>query len=228
MILSTPCRKPRTNCRWVFVCHCARCVCEGTFHGYLFVGRRRLVRRNTPNLSADWLATLTSFTFQPWRLATVRLDAKDMTPRLFVVFPCCVTSFPYVCVLCLLAVDNKYNWLWDWVDDHCPTTMQSDTCEGGCLDTPVETSCPDESMCSYAGEAHWTYCPYDTCRPEILGFVIRNLTPFADFMLFMTIFEVALLLINCLLICYNPRDNVEEMLIKAGTLTKKRSYVRRP
>lgn len=124
--------------------------------------------------------------------------------------------------------DNKYNWLWDWVDDHCPTTMQSDNCEGGCLTTPVEASCPDESMCSYAGEAHWTYCPYDTCRPEILGFVIRNLTPFADFMLFMTIFEVALLLINCLLICYNPRDNVEEMLIKAGTLTKKRSYVRRP
>jgi hypothetical protein len=106
--------------------------------------------------------------------------------------------------------------------------MQSDSCQLACLGLDSNPGCPDESTCGYGDEAKWPSCPYNTCRPEILGFVVDNLSPFADFILFMTIFESVLLLINCLLICYNPRDNVEEMLIKAGTLTKKRSYMRRP
>src|SRR3546814_8075368 len=105
--------------------------------------------------------------------------------------------------------------------------MQSDTCEAGCLDAGANSACPVEATCGYATDTNWLTCPYNTCRSDILEFVIRNLSPFADFMLFMTIFEAILLLVNCLLICYNPRDNVEEMLIKAGTLTKKRSYVAR-
>jgi hypothetical protein len=47
-------------------------------------------------------------------------------------------------------------------------------------------------------------------------------------MLFFGIFQLVLLLLNCLLICYTEKDSVEEMLIKSGTIGNGRMQPVRP
>jgi hypothetical protein len=47
-------------------------------------------------------------------------------------------------------------------------------------------------------------------------------------MLFFGIFQLWLLVLNCLLICFTEKDTVEDMLIKSGTIGNGRMQPARP
>lgn len=50
----------------------------------------------------------------------------------------------------------------------------------------------------------------------------------SGYMLFFAIFQLLLLLLNCLLICYTEKDTVEEMLVKSGTIGNGRAIQAKP
>jgi hypothetical protein len=48
--------------------------------------------------------------------------------------------------------------------------------------------------------------------------LVSRLGPFASYSVFVSLFSVALMVLTCLLICYNPRDSQHEILVKSGAV----------
>lgn len=114
---------------------------------------------------------------------------------------------------------SQVSWFWDWVDENCKSAnMQESVCEdcGASSSSycPSPGTCPCKSNCDadeMAGE-----CPYVMCRRETLDYVIETMSPIGTFTLFLACFIIMLVTFNCLLICYNPKDDFKGMLLKTG------------
>ncbi|CAM9473014.1 unnamed protein product, partial [Ectocarpus fasciculatus] len=123
------------------------------------------------------------------------------------------------------------SWVWSLIEDHCPEAISRDACScsdvldgsglpAGCA-TPAtysaEGCCPDEEFCEAGKEEA---CPYAACRTGILEALLSYITPARKYSTFVFVLEGMVLILTCLLICYNPRDSTEDILIKTGTIMR--------
>jgi len=109
----------------------------------------------------------------------------------------------------------KDSWFIQWVDSYCPAQIGQNRCSrffvvdiNGMCYTKCQMSpwnseycCPSETDCK---GGLLQACPYEQCRLEALQKVSEVLNIF-----------------QCLLICYNPRDDLERELLKAGVITER-------
>lgn len=108
--------------------------------------------------------------------------------------------------------DPKSNWFFKLVDKVCPASMSSDACGDHCGNEWL--SCPSEASCD--ADAQADTCPYMLCRVEAVEWLLIKIEPLYTFILASTYITASMILLTCLLICYNPRDDVTEELIKTG------------
>lgn len=111
-----------------------------------------------------------------------------------------------------LDTQTKHSWFWDWIDDNCLSSMGTAQCSY--LDYSNE--CPDLDACAL--DTTSSECPYDLCRLASVDSLVSRLGPFASYSVFVSLFSVALMVLTCLLICYNPRDSQHEILVKSGAV----------
>lgn len=109
--------------------------------------------------------------------------------------------------------DGSFQFAMDWIDKTCPSTMTSNQCSTVC-DFP----CPDPYLCLEQGLTK--SCPYYQCRSEILQKVQNILLPTIAFLRLVSIISATMIIGTCLLICYNPRDDIELELLKSGVMTE--------
>ena len=127
-------------------------------------------------------------------------------------------------------------WLKDWIGNRCPPTTsrhevcatdRSDLlqCDAGCEDRLAASGnnvdsdlqcCAAETLC-LSGEVD--ACPYHECRSQVLGEAVKWLHRLALALRAVAILSIVMITLTCLLICYNPRDDVELELYKAGVFT---------
>ena len=127
-------------------------------------------------------------------------------------------------------------WLKDWIGNRCPPTTsrhevcatdRSDLlqCDAGCEDRLAASGnnvdsdlqcCAAETLC-LSGEVD--ACPYHECRSQVLGEAVKWLHRLALALRAVAILSIVMITLTCLLIYYNPRDDVELELYKAGVFT---------
>ena len=107
---------------------------------------------------------------------------------------------------------SRHGWFWGWIDDNCPAEMRGSNCDQEVL----ADACPDQAACDR--DATDSKCAYDKCREACVQLVISQLGPFASYSVFVSLFSVCLMVLTCLLICYNPRDSQHEILVKSGAV----------
>lgn len=133
-------------------------------------------------------------------------------------------AFFFAAQLSPFCPDLKYTWFWTFVDGYCnnPNMMQINCLK--CNDYSV-TACDADAQTCYKGGATYQIaaCPYNACRKGILTFIYNTLAPFSYFVVAYTIFHLLLLVLNCLLMCYNPRDTDEKIRAKNGIFTAARA-----
>ncbi|CAE7669480.1 unnamed protein product [Symbiodinium microadriaticum] len=117
------------------------------------------------------------------------------------------------------CTDSKYAWFWSWVDDHCPVSIGQARCMA-CGDYSVTTCPADEDLC-YAQSGGMDKCPYDQCRAGVLDYLISYMEPLNVALLVIAVFQLCIMVLTCMLICYTPQDTVEQMLVKTGTISEK-------
>jgi hypothetical protein len=111
-----------------------------------------------------------------------------------------------------------------WVDEYCPDTMRSQEClNTACtynsnMDDPSLSLCPNQNQCINQGLTQ--NCPYYKCRIPILGKVKDILSPSLLILRSISILSGMMVICTCLLICYNPRDDIEIELLKTGVMTE--------
>jgi hypothetical protein len=76
--------------------------------------------------------------------------------------------------------------------------------------------CPSEESCKGGNDAS---CPYHRCRVGIMQELHRWAAPTIVAARFVIALMVLILILSCLLICYNPRDEIEVELLKTGVMS---------
>mmetsp|Transcript_9610 Transcript_9610/g.24499 ORF Transcript_9610/g.24499 Transcript_9610/m.24499 type:complete len:169 (-) Transcript_9610:63-569(-) len=106
---------------------------------------------------------------------------------------------------------SQDGYFWKFVDESCPKSsgMGSDDCN---VDS-YATTCPDEASCDDGASAQ---CPYDLCRRAAVTRFLGIVEPIGEYGIFVCIFETALMILTCCLICFNPRDAEQTILMKSG------------
>jgi hypothetical protein len=126
--------------------------------------------------------------------------------------------------------DKSSTWLMEWVDRSCPSTMsrsvcalseeKKENCDTTCYRSiwNVGSCCPSEYSCLKLNlqEA----CPYNRCRVAVLNEVRIYVDPALKVLRFVTFLAITMIILTCLLICYNPRDDIEIELLKTGVMTE--------
>lgn len=136
--------------------------------------------------------------------------------------------------------DRSATWLLDFVDKRCPEQMGREFCSlperkktecdtscpgvdrfndvvNGAASTDLLVKCcPSEDACQ-AGIG--VSCPYQRCRVEILG-ELRHWASLSKIIAqCVCLLSALMLILSCLLICFNPRDEIETELLKTGVMT---------
>jgi len=138
---------------------------------------------------------------------------------------------------------SEKSWFMTWVNKYCPATMGSskckltglnkNQCDTACsLDEgepwTVDDCCPDELQCDFNSgkEENPDSCPFHQCRKPMLEWIIKTVSPGVGWMGVFSYFLVVMIVLTGLLICYNPRDDLQHELLKTGVIvenTKMRS-----
>jgi hypothetical protein len=94
-----------------------------------------------------------------------------------------------------------------WLENKCPASI-------------LKMSCLtyNKSQCQVEGKMD--QCPYDNCRKPILEDIHRVLLAMFRVLLALSALTIAIIILSCLLICYNPRDAIEIELFKTGVMTE--------
>ena len=129
-------------------------------------------------------------------------------------------------------------WFRDWIKENCPPSpsigrhefcaanrLDLLTCNADCEDSVAASGlgiesdfqcCPAETLClSGVLDA----CPYQNCRPRVIDEVTLWLGRLGTALRAIAILSITMSILTCLLICYNPRDDIENELYKAGVFT---------
>ena len=130
----------------------------------------------------------------------------------------------------MCAENSSSVWTINWVNRNCPATMRHDNCalkpeQKESCDTschaPIwnkEQCCPSEALCFTGNEV--SACPYDQCRFQVLKEVRNTIRKTVLFLQAFLSFSGVMIILTCLLICYNPRDEIEIELLKTGVMTE--------
>ena len=127
--------------------------------------------------------------------------------------------------------DSTNTWIMRWINNNCPNAMTQNVCALGeeekkscdtrCLkpEWTAQRCCPSQELCAtdpHLNEA----CPYRQCRVQVLSKLRSNIIkPITLFVKFLTYYSFIMVVFTCLLICYNPRDEIEVELVKTGVMT---------
>lgn len=134
----------------------------------------------------------------------------------------------------LCSEDPSTTAFFSFIDTRCPERMKQKQCELSEKEKmQCDTSCPAaestddfiafelcpcpiEELCEGGIQSH---CPYDKCRVGILQEFHRWAAPTIVAARFVTFLLALMLILLCLLICYNPRDEIEVELLKTGVMS---------
>ena len=129
-------------------------------------------------------------------------------------------------------------WFRYWIKGKCPpspsigrhefcATNRRDllTCNADCEDSVAASGldiesdlhcCPAETLC-LSGVLDAS--PYQNCRPQVIDEVTLWLGRLGTALRAIAILSIIMSILICLLICYNPRDDIENELYKAGVFS---------
>lgn len=134
-------------------------------------------------------------------------------------------AFFFAAQLSPFCPDLKYTWFWTIIDKVCGSynvNMSESSCLR-CNDYSVSQCDADAEHCYKTGATYLSVaCPYNACRKGLLNLIYNNLAPFAYFIIAFVLFQILLLVLNCMLICYNPRDSEERIRAKNGIFSASR------
>mmetsp|Transcript_16061 Transcript_16061/g.26945 ORF Transcript_16061/g.26945 Transcript_16061/m.26945 type:complete len:282 (-) Transcript_16061:2515-3360(-) len=118
------------------------------------------------------------------------------------------------------CTDAKFIFFWSWVDDHCEGVVTQNACMG-CGDYSITMCAADQDSCVLGEEVgDLSRCPYQLCRRGVLQYLIKYMRPAGSYVLAFTVFQVFLMLLSCLLICFTEKDSLQTVLIKTGTIAR--------
>lgn len=130
-----------------------------------------------------------------------------------------------------ICADNSSSvWIMDWVNRNCPLTMGKDACELSAESREVcdttckmspwqkESCCPSENLCLV--EEQLSTCPYNQCRFQVLKEARSMIKNGVTLLQVFACLSIIMIIFTCLLICYNPRDEIEIELLKTGVMTE--------
>lgn len=104
-----------------------------------------------------------------------------------------------------------------FIDSICPETISAEIC---CSNV----ECNHDGCCPISAERcnnrESSFCPYYNCRFEILKLIQNYIQPGILGLKCISILSMIMLTLNCLLICFNPRDDIEVELLKTGVMTE--------
>lgn len=114
---------------------------------------------------------------------------------------------------------DLYLWFWDWVNDNCPAQLSQLNCQA-CYSFSATICIADEDTCYNSGvpEYESSACPYTVCRQELLSYLIKRIKPFSYVAFGVACFQIVVIAAVLMLICYHPRDTLEQILFKSGTI----------
>ena len=218
-------------------CGCCGSIRQINRKGYL--SGRRVLGLFQLCLAALFVASTSSMIIVERRTSTLRSVLVDP-----VAFP----QDPFEKQLGLLFNDAYFEtvcsssqsntWLNDWIGNRCPPTTgrhevcafnRSDllACDADCEDRLAASGnnidsdlqcCAAETLClSGVVDA----CPYHACQSQVLELATKWLHRLGLAARAVAILSIIMITLTCLLICYNPRDDVELELYKAGVFTAK-------
>jgi len=98
---------------------------------------------------------------------------------------------------------SGHKWFWKFVDGHCPNSMRSTSCTEGAM----EDNCPDHDTCNLDDDNARLSCPYEVCRLPAIREALSVLEPIGTYSLILILFELFIVILACMLACYNPHDN---------------------
>jgi hypothetical protein len=117
---------------------------------------------------------------------------------------------------------SLYFWFWHWVGDNCPPSLHDAYCQGCYPYSP--TQCPaDEEQCYESSLPYHQNpaCPYSVCREGILSYYIYRLRPFGYTCFALVLFLIFVASATLMLVCYHPKDTVEQISYKSGLSTRR-------
>ena len=114
--------------------------------------------------------------------------------------------------------DLKYMYFWIWVEGHCTAGLSTTSCLR-CDDYYVTQCYADRSACDE--NQYSDACPYVLCRRQILDWLIEKYGSYIFYVLAFTICHFLLIVGNLMMICYTPRDSLETILFKSGTIVQR-------
>ncbi|KAL7549974.1 hypothetical protein ACHAWF_013229 [Thalassiosira exigua] len=135
----------------------------------------------------------------------------------------------------LCSNDPSTTWLLDFVNERCPGRMGQEFCtlsevakktcdttcpllkDGEVTPSAVSACCPSETLCN---DGILASCPYHRCRVEILEELHAWAAPTKVASQFVIALSLVMIVLSCLLICFNPRDEIEVELLKTGVMTQ--------
>ena len=132
--------------------------------------------------------------------------------------------------LCSASPADSY--LLNWVDKNCPASMSLKSCAVGENRQACQTGnkCPDKKKCEEdmascmkdktRSNKCMSKCPYDMCRFEILEAVRDEASPLVKVLEVACVIVSVMILLTCLLICYNPQDDQKTQLMKTGVIVE--------
>ena len=138
--------------------------------------------------------------------------------------------------LCSEDASGKEKWLLNFVDEKCPDSMknmnscaltpsQRKTCDTTCsalrgltfTSIDLMQCCPSEDLCN---SGNLQSCPYQRCRLEISLELLRWASYTKIFTQCVCALAGLMIVLSLLLICFNPRDEIEVELLKTNVMTE--------
>lgn len=129
-----------------------------------------------------------------------------------------------------ICTERPYeSWVVEWLNKKCPETMRQQKCylngrkryicDTTCDYAPwrPDMCCPSRELCDANVPES---CPYYQCRFAVLTEIRWWMRPFTVGIQFVAWLAGIMIMLTCLLICYNPRDDLEHELIKTGVMTE--------
>ena len=143
--------------------------------------------------------------------------------------------FDSICEAKTSSADQSTTWLMKFVDKRCSDDMgqeycalsnyQKRTCDTSCAalrglnftTLDLLKCCPSEDLCA---DGNLSSCPYERCRVPILQELHAWTAPTKVATQFVIALAALMLILSCLLICFNPRDEIEMELLKTGVMSQ--------
>jgi len=125
----------------------------------------------------------------------------------------------------------KYEWFWSFVQKRCNSitpNLNQLACQR-CDDYSVTNCAGDQRTCLSTNQDYTNIaCPYNICREGLLDYLLVEMKPISNFVIAFVIFQIILIIANCSLMCFAPRDTDDQIRAKNGVFTPSTTRVPAP